>query len=229
VCSVKNPLFEIENIYDIIHDLKTPLAAMLGFIELLKNNQYTQQTTTQFYDIIYDEAKRLLSLIDSIKLSEEKSVNCCINTIIEEIIKQNLSILKKMNIAVDFLNENLYFVFASKIKLYRIFANIIENSIKYNKPNGSIFVKIQNAGTMNIVKIKDTGIGIRETEIKYIFNPLFRSTATKNSSIPGSGRGLAIVKKFVESLSGNIEVKSQFGKYTEFSVYLPMNENQMNL
>jgi len=103
-----------------------------------------------------------------------------------------------------------------------VFKNLVTNAIKYNRPDGSIRVSaVCSDGNVNVA-VKDTGIGIPEEELPFIFEDFFRVKSSKTAEIPGTGLGLSIVKKIVEGHNGSIDVRSTVGEGTEFVVALPL-------
>lgn len=212
---------------NITHELKTPLTSIIGFIELLKKDGgKNKETHDYFCDIIDSEAQRLLHLIDDMlllsqveNLSESNlSQKCNVSKEIERSVKHLIHLAKNKNIKVNMdLGDNL-FVAVSSTRLQQLFSNIIGNAIKYNVENGQIFIKSYLENDKVITKIKDTGIGIESEHIDKIFNRFYRVKTDLTSEIPGNGLGLSIVKDIVTLYGGNIQVKSETGKGSEFII-----------
>ncbi|HEY4619714.1 MAG TPA: sensor histidine kinase, partial [Nitrospirota bacterium] len=100
------------------------------------------------------------------------------------------------------------------------FSNLVENAIKYNKPEGTIDINIREENGYAIISVADTGIGIPEDEIGRVFDRFYRVDSSRGQTV-GSGLGLSIVGAIVESHGGNIKVESTLGKGSIFSVFLP--------
>lgn len=222
---------DITNIRGIVHDLKTPITSIIGFIELLKKNTHDQKTTQEFYDIIASESNRLLKMVNDILYASKNSTSgsieknkdiCNINVEIHKYIKSLSPLAEKSSVSIS-LNTSSGNVYVSmpEIKVARILTNIIENAIKYNKEKGKVFIDIQDESDQVVVKIKDTGIGISQDEIDKIFNRYYRAKNSQRLGIEGSGLGLAIAKDIVESYNGNIKVHSYPGESTEFIITFP--------
>ena len=103
-----------------------------------------------------------------------------------------------------------------------VFRNLVSNAIKYNHPEGTIVLEGACVGSSLRIDVRDTGMGIPEAEIPFIFEDFFRVKSSKTAEIPGTGLGLSIVKKIVEGHHGSIEVESTEGEGTTFSVFLPL-------
>jgi signal transduction histidine kinase len=106
-------------------------------------------------------------------------------------------------------------------EITRLFTNLINNAIKYNREQGNIAVNISVSENYLITEIKDTGIGLKPEEKNKLFSEFFRAKNEKTRNISGTGLGLSIVKRIVESYSGRIEVESEYNIGSIFKVYLP--------
>jgi len=105
--------------------------------------------------------------------------------------------------------------------LKQVFSNLITNAIKYNKPNGTIKVSLEETEDSVAVNVEDTGIGIPEEHLNYIFDQFYRIKKNDEKKSEGTGLGLSIVKKIVEAHAGTIKVSSELGKGSIFTVFLP--------
>ena len=212
----------------IVHDLKTPITSIMGFVELLKEGNYEKKFIMEFYDIILSESQKLLDLVNEIlKLNKNSEINSTtfdLNIQINKYVKELTPLAHKrlIEIFVSCPPKELW-VSIPEEKVSRILINIIENAIKYNKENGKIFINIDEKDNKVFIKIRDTGLGIPESEIDKVFKRYYRSTLVQNLPIDGTGLGLAIVKEIVEEYGGNITVNSKINEYTEFIIELPLN------
>jgi signal transduction histidine kinase len=105
--------------------------------------------------------------------------------------------------------------------LEQVFANLIHNAIRYNKPQGRVRIGVRDEADSVIVEIQDTGIGIAQEHLPLVFDQFFRAGRPGDKSPKGSGLGLSIAKKLVEAHHGRIEVRSELGVGTSFTVHLP--------
>ncbi len=216
------------NLKDIVHDLKTPITSIMGFIELLKQGDYDKKSTSEFYDIILDESQKLLRMVNNILYTckeDNQSDNICnLNIQIDKYVKELAPLARKRNIdiKINISSSNIY-VSIPEDKMSRILTNIIENAIKYNKEHGKIFIDVYEENEYVFVKIRDTGIGIPESEIGDVFNKYYRSSVSKKLSVEGSGLGLAIARDIVKEYKGNIKLTSVLNQYTEFIISFPIS------
>ena len=210
----------------LVHDLKTPITSIMGFVELLKQGGHDQKTTVEFYNIILSESQKLLKLVNDIlyinKTGENKIDPCNLTIQLDKYVKELTPLAHKHNIkiCINSASSDIY-VSIPEDKISRILINIIENAIKYNKEYGKIFIDIEEENNQVSVKIRDTGVGIPENELDKIFNRYYRSSVTKKMSVEGSGLGLAIANDIVKDYNGQIKVNSKLGEYTEFIITFP--------
>jgi signal transduction histidine kinase len=145
-----------------------------------------------------------------------------------EVIKSTLLILeleiqkRGIKINQDF-EENPPTIKADLNEITRVITNILSNAIKYNIDRGEITVSLKTSPNYLIIKIADTGIGMKPEERANLFQEFFRAKNEKTRSISGTGLGLTIVKRIVESYNGKIEVDSEYGKGTAFTILFPIN------
>lgn len=224
----------IDNLRDIVHDLKTPITSIKGFVELLLQSPQKPEVTKEFYNIILDESHKLLNMINEILYScKNQDINNInnsqeynLNIQIGKYVKELTPLARKKNIDIN-INSNSSDIYVSipEDKLSRLLTNIIENAIKYNKEHGKVFIDINQEQDMVFVKIRDTGIGIPEEELDKIFNKYYRSSIVENDiSFEGSGLGLAIAHDIVTDYNGTISVNSKLNEYTEFVISFPASQ-----
>jgi signal transduction histidine kinase len=108
------------------------------------------------------------------------------------------------------------------IGIKQVITNLVDNAIKYNRPQGTVNVSARAEGPRAIIEVRDTGIGIAETEQQHIFDRFYRVDKSRSRSQGGSGLGLAIVKKIVEEHGGTVSVESNLGEGSTFRVVLPI-------
>ena len=111
-----------------------------------------------------------------------------------------------------------------KDQLSELFLSILDNSIKYNRPKGSVNLSLARLDNWAVVKVADTGIGIAPEALDKVFDRFYREDVSRGE-IPGTGLGLPIAKGIAEGHGGRIEVESRVGEGSTFTVYLPLNSS----
>ncbi len=200
---------------NVSHELRTPLTSIMGFVETLRDgNVKDEATLKKFLDIISLETERLTRLInDILTLSKIENVKEDINkelidlkSEIEDVIYilENKAKGKNIKISLSAQPDNLK-VSADKDWIHQLLLNLIDNSIKYNKDNGYIWIRawenIQNV----CISVKDTGIGIKEEYIPRIFERFYRVDKGRSGNAGGTGLGLAVVKHIEDYISGRFK------------------------
>lgn len=216
---------------NVTHELKTPLTSISGFVETLKGNEEIDfDTRNRFLGIIDSETTRLKRLIDDIlmlsfiesddKIKTKEIVN--LSSIIDEVLCLVSEKIKNKNINIkkDCLDLSINI---NRDYLKQIILNLIDNAIKYNIDNGSIYIYVKDDKQFLDIKIEDSGIGIAKEDINRVFERFYRVDKARSKKIGGTGLGLAIVKHIVLLVGGSIKVDSKLGKGTQFNIRLPKN------
>ena len=218
---------------NVSHELKTPLTSICGFSELLVNGMVDDDNKEEFYKLIYDDSKRLLNLIEDImKISGLESEEAFsreeikLNELIKDILRAQRNIIDEKNIAVSLEGDGL--VYENKTMMWELFANIINNGLKYNKDGGKLDIKISEDEKNYEVSIVDTGIGIPSKDLARIFERFYRVDKSRSRKIGGTGLGLSIVKHVLQSIDGKLEISSKLGMGTSFKIILSKDRMEKN-
>jgi signal transduction histidine kinase len=218
---------------NISHDLRTPISYIKGYIQVLQDELYKDEKEKDLYlSIVLDEANQLNVLItDLFELSKIESgqlelqlnwIN--VHELIEScLIKVALKAKEKEIFLQKELDTNIPFIFSDGVRLEQILMNLLENAIRYNKLNGHIKVKGVVGKKKVHLSIEDTGVGIPEEDLPYIFERFYKVDKSRSNRIGSTGLGLSIVKHLVLLLEGEIKVKSTLHKGTTFNIALPFN------
>lgn len=218
---------------NVSHELKTPLTSICGFSELLVNGMVDDDNKEEFYKLIYDDSKRLLNLIEDImKISGLESEEAFsreeikLKELIKDILRAQRNLIDEKNIAVSLDGDGL--VYENKTMMWELFANIINNGLKYNKDGGKLDIKISEDEKNYEVSIVDTGIGIPSKDLARIFERFYRVDKSRSRKIGGTGLGLSIVKHVLQSIDGKLEISSKLGMGTSFKVILRKDRREKN-
>lgn len=220
-------------ILDISHDLKNPLASILGYSEtLINSNNLTDDEINEYLTIINRNSYRANELInDLFEFSlynnidyrfnlEEKDICEVLRMIIANFIPE----FDHKEFIYDFdIFDQSYYVMMNEEKFYRAINNILDNKVKYNKKGNKIFIKTEVNDNKFYIKFFDNGEKIPVEYRESIFNPFVRVDKSRNSKTGGTGLGLSITKKILDKHNGDIKIlDSEIG--TNFEVYIPLIE-----
>ncbi len=223
--SVKREQLRREFTSNVSHELKTPLTSISGFAEIMKNGGTPDAVVTDFSTSIYDEAQRLISLVnDIIKISEldEKNVQTASEEVdlfelSVDIINRLKPVADKRNISFNLIGESTIVSGTDKI-LDEMIYNLCDNAIKYNVDNGTVDVILSESNHHIKLTVRDTGIGIPQAEQERIFERFYRVDKSHSKEIGGTGLGLSIVKHAAIYHNAEIKIKSELGKGTSITV-----------
>lgn len=213
---------------NVTHELKTPLTSIRGFVDTLKNGAiHDEKVAMRFLNIIDVEAEKLCSLIqDVLVLSEIESQQeiqksqCDVKAILLDVIEFVSSKCKKEVEIVQEISDNVGIFMGNEFQLREIFTNLIDNAIKYTE-EGSIHIMCCQHNKELVFEVKDTGIGIGKQHLDRLFERFYRVDKGRSRKQGGTGLGLSIVKHIVERYNGTIQVESNLGEGTTFTVKLP--------
>lgn len=209
------------------HELKTPLTAILGYTELLENGMADEKQKQRFYKEIGKNSNRLLSLInDIILLSElDRPINDPHFESLDlyDIAKETTESLRinavKNGISLEF-NGDHSTINGNPDMIKELVENLVENAIRYNRPNGKVNVRVENEPSVKLI-VEDTGIGIPSDEQGRIFERFYRVDKSRSKAKGGTGLGLAIVKHIVETHEAKIRLSSEVDKGTRIEIEFP--------
>jgi len=224
----------------ISHDLRAPFSSILGFTDLLlEDDTLTDTERQQYISYIQDSSKSMLSLVNSmldwtrlqtgrIKFEPEK-LNA--REIIESSINTITGIALKKGVEIENLIEPGLHIYGDKNLILQVFNNLLSNAVKFTKLGDRIMISVNLSSVSRFItfSVKDTGIGIKPGNLDKLFSIETKFTSEGTAGEKGSGLGLSLVKDIVEKHGGLIEVKSEFGKGTEFIFTLPVASTKILL
>ncbi len=219
-----------EFVANVTHELKTPLTSIRGSIELLKSADRDEKTRRYFYDVLDIEAERLQHLIDDMLVlsrienakDDPAAQPCSVADAVRNCVGRMSAVAKKNQVSISLnLDEDIY-VSCSPTRLEQLLGNLIENAVKYNVPNGRVTVTSLRQKKMAVVRVQDTGIGIAKEHFGRLFERFYRVDASRSRAVGGTGLGLSIVKHLVALYGGDVEVDSEVGQGSTFTVRLPL-------
>ena len=217
----------------VAHELKNPLVAVEGFLQILQNPEIklTEDKKEDFIKRSSERVKSLFQLVNDLLdiskmeqrdkyrelevLDFSEIVLTAIDSFELDYKGKNISIVVKKE-------ENLPLIKVERDEIGRVANNLLSNAIKYNKADGKINISLSSNENYIEFVIKDNGIGIKESDQSKLFQEFFRAMNKQTRIVSGTGLGLTIVKRIVESYHGKIKFESEYGKGTKFIVKLPI-------
>lgn len=221
---------------NVSHELRTPVTLLNGMLELLKENP-SRNGTTKKLDIALTSSRRLQSMLNEVldlsrveagklKLSPKRKE---LLPLLSRTVFAFESLIVKMGLTLELdaaaiagLNVNV-----DEDKFEKVINNLIQNAIKFNRDGGWIKVTASRNETSVLIRVEDSGIGIPEKDLPFVFDRFYQTASTDKLSSQGIGIGLSLVREFTELHGGDVTVISQVNQGSSFTVRLPISSNDV--
>lgn len=218
----------------ISHELRTPLSSILGYLELLRDDedQPLSPEQLQYLSVAERNAHRLLRLVGDLLFTAQvesgkfplDSREIGLESIISASIETARPAADTAGIElIGTIPELSVLVHGDPTRLGQAVDNLVSNAIKFTPRHGTITVELKVVESNAVITVRDTGMGIPESELDMLFSRFFRATTATRNAVPGVGLGLTITKAIITAHNGEMGVKSEEGVGTEFSVTLPLS------
>lgn len=213
---------------DVSHELKTPLSAILGMTEIMINSPVKPDKQKEFLKTLHEEAVRLekmikdlliISKLDRIDLEFIKTPTS-IKSIVEKSSRLLQTQIERKNLQL-IIKVDDYRLMLEEQKFHQVMVNLLSNALQYTD-HGSITIEGEKLQEFYQLKVIDTGIGMDEEHLPFVFKRFYRVDAARSRESGGSGLGLSIVKNVVVKHGGQIKVISQINQGTTFTILLPV-------
>jgi len=217
------------------HELKAPLAAIQGYLEILggelgdpaQRRQMLERCQQRCGDLL----KLVTDLLDVSRMEQGQATRKVERVKLAEVLSEVITALRPMaereQVALSLsLPPRPPDVFADRQEMVRLFTNLVSNGVKYNRPGGEVAVTMAAEGSHLKVTVADTGLGIPASALPGLGAEFYRVNTAHARAIPGTGLGLAIVRRILEANRGQLEVASEEGVGSTFTVYLPLREGE---
>ena len=204
------------------HELRTPLSLMQAQLELFSaEHPEVSRETSDFLRLLREQTERMTQMTKTLlEMSELKTVPCTdrieLAPMVEEIFADLAPLADRNGIILE--SEGDGAMIGSDTLIYRMLFNLTENSIRYNRPNGTVRIMITDEKNRLVIRVTDTGCGIPEKYRESIFQPFFRVDKSRSRELGGVGLGLALVREIVRVHDGSITVQSGSSGGTVFDV-----------
>ncbi|OCA92901.1 sensor histidine kinase [Pseudobacillus wudalianchiensis] len=218
-----------EFISNISHDIQSPLSNIKGYTNLIENDSVSREERASYISIINSEIKRLSTLTEQLLLLasldrnedivKKKSFN--VGQQIKELVQSYKWRIGEKGLMLSYSLPDID-ITGDPSLLNTVWDNLLTNAIKYNKPNGSIEILIEQKGESVVITFKDTGVGLSSAELERIFDRFYRADITRSRTVEGTGLGLSIVATIIKLHNGQVTVSSKEKEGTIFIVELPL-------
>jgi PAS domain S-box-containing protein len=217
------------------HDLRTPVTAINGYIDLIKESKEKfSKDTEENFDAVEEASRRLDQLVDDllqVARSESGTIKAKVSSVdIVELIKKGTRQItpqadkKKISIEINLDHSNRH-VLADEEKLSEVIENLLSNAVKFNREKGKIVLTSTKIKDKLQVDVSDTGYGIPKDQQDKVFGKFFKARTEETKGIPGTGLGLFVVRMLVEKMGGKITFTSEEGRGTTFTVVFPIEKS----
>ncbi|AZS15502.1 sensor histidine kinase [Paenibacillus lutimineralis] len=212
---------------DVAHELRTPLTTIQSHLEAFQDGIW--EPSPDKLQVCHDQVMRLIQLISDLEnlaavenpMAQLKTEMVSLNEIVRESMNTISSQYWHKGLSADLVNKSDVWITGDRSRLGQVFLNLIKNAYKYTN-SGNIHIEVFRDKGEGVVIISDTGMGITEEELPYIFERFYRGEKSRNRKTGGAGIGLAVVKAIVDAHSGSINVISKINKGTTVCVRLPI-------
>jgi len=215
---------------NVSHELRTPLAAIRGYAEtLLDGALEDHQNNRRFVEIIEAQATRLTNIAsDLLTISELESNNAAtapkpisIRAALGSAMRTVESVARVRGVRLLCDKVDGVQVLGNELQFEQVFVNLLDNAVKFNRPNGEVRVEAQATEDTAQIIISDTGIGIPSEDLPRVFERFYRVDKARSREMGGTGLGLSIVKHVIEQMGGTVVVTSQVGQGSRFTLTVP--------
>jgi two-component system phosphate regulon sensor histidine kinase PhoR len=215
---------------NVSHELRTPLAAIRGYAETLLDGAIDdRENNRKFLEIIMRQATRLTNIAaDLLTLSELESnagagqphlvsVSAALESALRTV--EPSAQARGITLKADKIDEVK--VNGRELRLEQVFVNLLDNAIKFSRPNGEVLIEVQPVDGKARITIADSGIGIPSEDLPRIFERFYRVDKARSRDVGGTGLGLSIVKHVLEQMGGTVAVSSRLGEGSRFTIVVP--------
>ncbi|MDA8692982.1 ATP-binding protein [Saprospiraceae bacterium] len=214
---------------DISHELKTPLFSIQGYLyTLIEGGLYDEQINMKYLKSALRGADRLQGIVDDLEIITELESDTTkvdyatfdLKELSSDVFSDLELMAKECGIQLVYKSgaDATYKVYADKEKIRQVFVNLVNNSLKYGRQNKDGITKISfyDMEAVILVEISDNGVGIKDEDMKHVFDRFYRTDLSRSQKVKGTGLGLSIVKHIIEAHNQTITVRSTYGKGSTF-------------
>ncbi|WP_261701672.1 sensor histidine kinase [Staphylococcus equorum] len=221
-----------EFLANVSHELRTPLTYLKGYTDIINRDTTSEEDRIRYTQIIQEETEHLAGLIKTLfelaKIDQNefaiKKEKVEFDALIQKIVERIYPAIEERNIEFSYSCPNNVIITIDPERIQQVLLNILDNAIKYTPRGNHVRLEVVQNKNEVLTIISDTGEGIAEEDMPYIFERLYRAEKSRSRSKGGSGLGLTIAKEIVELHTGRMEVESEPGEGTAFNISLPKED-----
>lgn len=211
------------------HELRTPLSVILGYAELLLQEDTFSAVRRRHLEVMANRARQIALLVEDIFDLAKFSAGLAtidarpvgLHEVVAEAVQEHHSAADAAELTID-ADVAPVDVVADPVRLRQVLDNLLSNAIKYSTPGGHVVVSTRRTGDTATITVSDAGIGIPEDELEHVFDRMYRASSAKELDIKGTGLGLSVAKVLVEAHSGRIAGTNRPEGGASFTVELPV-------
>lgn len=218
---------------DVAHELRTPLAAAQTTVESVLQMPHLSESEVRLtLQTVERQNGRLSQIVQDLLMLARMDIQglaqkrqlCCLNDLVNDVVEEMAALALVADVMLtDQVQTRQYLkVLGDEEQLYRVLTNLITNAIQHTPKNGNIVVALRHADHHALISVQDTGSGIAPEDLPRIFDRFYRVESDRSRSTGGSGLGLSIVQSIIQAHQGTIQVQSQLGNGSMFTVRLPL-------
>ncbi|MCU1403740.1 MAG: sensor histidine kinase [Glaciihabitans sp.] len=211
------------------HELRTPLTSILGYLELALDDPKISPDTYRMVDVAHRNSERLLTLVTDLLLAAsdaEKTLPLTfepfeLSKIVQYAIDDQATAAEKVSVSLRVDIDGPVLITADPLRIRQVIDNLLSNAIKYNRPGGSVTIRVETNPTSIKLSVVDTGVGLTPDEQSHIFDKFYRTDSARQSDVEGSGLGMSITREIIRRHGGDLTLESEMGVGSTFSMTLP--------
>ena len=218
---------------DVAHELRTPLAIMRADLEIAQDSKEVDKTeVNRLIKSNLEEVEQLTDLAGSLLVllkeenmgSGESFERLDLRALAERTVNQFQAIADKKGIELKMEEGESVYVSGNSGSLGIMAKNLVKNALQYTEPGGRVSIKVDEENRKAVLRVKDTGVGINESDLPHIFDRFYKADKSRTQTEGGAGLGLSIVNRVVGNHGGQVKIESAVGVGTEVIVSLPLEK-----
>jgi len=215
----------------VTHELRSPLTSVLGYLDLVRDDESLQEETRRMLDVAGSNAERLLVIVtdllqaasDATMKLEMSFLPMDLRAVAEDAVDAARLLARDRQVSIELHAPREVHVLADPARLRQVLDNLVTNAIKYNRPGGTVIVRVAREGANAVAEVQDTGHGIEPSDLPRVFDRFYRTAEARSSRSVGNGLGLAVSRDIAERHGGELTVQSVLDVGSTFRLRVPVS------